>query len=219
MMDPIRNQKGIALVTTLMLLVLGLGVVAILFRLTARETKLAVLEQGYAAALDAAKAGADDFIVYVQNCIALQVNNGVYTSCGNPSLPNGQIPAGFGTNPFGTSRANGECLSVKLLYSTSAWGTGANQQTWTNNACGTQADSKDPTTFTNADLTLTLKNGNTPYTVNVKVIDNYVSFATGATGMYNCTNGCYYYTVISRAQAAGSSEYAEIYFVYRYDSQ
>ena len=83
----------------------------------------------------------------------------------------------------------------------------------------TQADSKDPTTFTNADLTLTLKNGNTPYTVNVKVIDNYVSFATGATGMYNCTNGCYYYTVISRVQAAGSSEYAEIYFVYRYDSQ
>ena len=62
MINPIQNQKGIALIATLMLLVLGFAVVAILFRLSTQETKLARLEQGYTTALDAAKAGADLFI-------------------------------------------------------------------------------------------------------------------------------------------------------------
>ena len=69
MINPIRNQKGIALVVTLMLLVLGFAIVAILFRLATQETKLAGLEQGYTTALDAAKAGTDLFIDMIANWV------------------------------------------------------------------------------------------------------------------------------------------------------
>ena len=71
MKNPIQNQKGIALIATLMLLVLGFAVVAILFRLSTQETKLARLEQGYTTALDAAKGATDLFIFTVQNGSAL----------------------------------------------------------------------------------------------------------------------------------------------------
>ena len=87
MINPIRNQKGIALVATLMLLVLGFAVVATLFRLSTQETKLARLEQGYTTALDAAKAGTDLFIYMVQNQVFIP-----------------PVPAGAGAStPFGTS--------------------------------------------------------------------------------------------------------------------
>ena len=43
MKNSIQNQKGIALITTLMLVVLGFGVVAIMLRLSTQETKLARL--------------------------------------------------------------------------------------------------------------------------------------------------------------------------------
>jgi Tfp pilus assembly protein PilX len=220
MKSSIRNQKGIALITTMMLLVLAIGVVAILFRLSTRETKLAVLEQGYTVALDAAKAGADDFMVYVQNCINTVVQNGgSVTTCNNPSPPNNP-PPGFGPTTFGTSRANGACLTVKLLNPTVSsptinWSTYSN---WTNNACGTLADAQSTTLpLTNPDLTITLNTGNTPYTVNVKVIDTAFSTATGNNQQYYCQKGCFYYTVIAQAQAAGSNQYAEVYFVYRFD--
>ncbi len=191
-MNPIRNQKGIALVATLLLVVLGFGVVAILFRLATQETKLARLEQGYTAALDAAKSGADLFIYMVQN-----------------ATPNPPVPGGLGANtPFGTSYLAGKCLNVKMCNSTSNWTTNA---AWPGCPSQANATSTDPTVGT--DVTLTLTNGAIPYNVYVKVIDNYLTQGTGAAP---CQNGCYYYTVLTRAQTPGSGEYAEILFVYRY---
>ncbi len=200
MINPIRNQKGIALIVTLMLLVLGFAVVAILFRLTTQETKLARLEQGYTTALDAAKAGADVFIDMVQNVGY------------NPALPNNSYsgPA----YPFGRSVLNGTCLQMKMTtYPSSAWATAA----WTAAGCPAQnnATSIYPTGSTDltqyyADTTLTLGN----YTVYIKLIDTWFTNGTG-TGT-PCPNGCNYYTVISRAQAPNSSEHADIQFVYRY---
>jgi Tfp pilus assembly protein PilX len=188
MMSSIRNQKGIALISTLLLVVLGFGVVAIMFRLSTQSSKLAGLEQGYAASLDAAKSGADLFIYMVQN--------GTY----NP--PN----ASFGTS-------SGKCLGVKMFNTTSSWQASAN---WT--GCASAVSTTYPSAISSdpqdhPDLTLNLTNGSIQYTVNVKVIDNYASSATLTTP---CYNGCYYYTVISRAQPVGSKESAEIYFVYRY---
>jgi Tfp pilus assembly protein PilX len=201
MKNPIRNQKGIALIATLMLLVLALGVVAILFRLVTQETKLTRLEQSYTAALDSAKGGADLFIDMIQR--------------GNPSTP---APA-FGTNP------NPNCLNVKMSNAT----TDSTGKTWDQQAgwagCPyslTQATSTDPTVGT--DVTLTLNSGlapnsgGVPCTVYIKVIDTYQSAALhGANNPNNCYDGCYYYTVISRAQPTGSTQYAEVFFVYRYD--
>jgi Tfp pilus assembly protein PilX len=197
MINSTRNQKGIALVATLILLVLGVGVVAILFRLSTQETKLARLEQGYTAALDAAKGGVDLFMYLVQN------------GAHNPPVPSG---SGSST-PFGTSPLGGQCLQVKMGNSTLNWSTNAN---WNSSTCGsqTQATSTNPTQ--SPDVTLSLVNGAITYTVNVKVIDNYLSSAVS--GSQTCPNGCYYYTVLSRAQPQGSNpgEYAEIFFVYRY---
>jgi Tfp pilus assembly protein PilX len=196
MINPIRNQKGIALIVTLMLLVLGFALVATLLRLSTQETKLAGLEQGYTSALDAAKAGTDLFIEQVQQCEA----------SGNP------LPA---NPPFGgTYLVNGTCLNIKMSQQTSSWtGTAG----WSG-GCPTQAQaiSPFPTDSTTAnyysDATLPLGN----YTVYLKVIDNYQS---GPNPSYPpCQNGCYYYTVLARAQATqGSNEHADIQFVYRFD--
>ena len=106
MTHSIRNQKGIALVATLMMLVLGFAVVAILFRLTTQETKLARLEQGYTTALEAAKAGTDLFIYMLENGISR--------------------PPGSGTStPFGVPSNNVACLPIKLANTTTNWSTAA----------------------------------------------------------------------------------------------
>jgi len=190
MINTIRNEKGIALVSTLLLLVLGLGIVAIMFRLSTQSSKLAGLEQGYTASLDAAKSGADLFIYLVQN--------------GNANPPSSGAPS----PPFGTSYQNGKCLNVKMYNSTSTWSSNAN---WTGCPSATDATSTSPAV--GPDVTLSLANGPIPYTVNVKLIDTYMSAGTLS---QPCYNGCYYYTVISQAQAQGSNEYAEVFFVYRY---
>ena len=97
---------------------------------------------------------------------------------------------------------------MKMANSTSSWSSTSGWSTAP--ACPTQtnAASTDPTVST--DITLTLSNN---YTVDVKVIDN---FLTQATGLAPCQNGCYYYTVLSKALAPNSGENAEISFVYRY---
>lgn len=192
MEHPLRNEKGIALVTTLMLLVLGFMVVMTLLRLVTAETKISRLEQTYTTALDASKAGTDLFIFLVQN--------------GLSSPPN----PGAGTNPFGSSSYSGHCLHVKMNNVTSSWYT---QSEWTSNACpgsaSGQATSPDPTV--QPDLTLTLSN----YTVNLKLVDTTL---TAATSSGTCSsNGCWFYTVNVRAQAPGTNEHSDITFVYEYE--
>jgi Tfp pilus assembly protein PilX len=190
MTNPIRNQKGIALVATLMLLVLGFAVVAMLFRLSTQETKLARLEQGYSTALDAAKAGTDLFIYMVQNQVQVPP------------------PVGAGT-PFGTSMNAGRCLQIKMGNATSSWSGTAGWNTAP--ACPSQANATSTDPAVSPDITLTLSN----YTVSVKVIDNYPSAKTASPPCD--TNGCYYYTVVARAVAPDSNEHSDVLFVYRYD--
>jgi len=186
MIKTIQNQKGIALVATLMMLVLGFAIVAIMFRLSTQETKLARLEQGYTTALDAAKAGTDLFIYMVQN----GVNSPPSASFGTPS------------NQF--------CFAIKMNNPANNWsGSSFQGQTWNSYGCPTQANATNADPTVNPDITLTLSN----YTVDVKVIDNWL---TQATGSAPCQNGCYYYTVLSKALAPNSGENAEILFVYRY---
>jgi Tfp pilus assembly protein PilX len=195
--NPIRDQKGIALIATLMMLVLALGVVAIMFGLATQETKLTRLEQSYTTTLDAAKGGADVFIAMVQR---------------NDFSPPQPGNNGGKVNAFGTS-TNGNCLTYKLSNLTSQWAGSGN--------CPATASTTDPTA--SPDITLTLNSGlgsnsgAVPCTVNVKVIDTSKIVGQSQTGQ-PCYYGCYYYTVISRAwPTAGSSQYAEVFFVYRYD--
>lgn len=189
MKNPIQNQKGIALIATLMLVVLGFAVVAILFRLSTQETKLARLEQGYTTALDAAKGATDFFIFTVQNGSALLT----------PPAP-----------PFGATFNQINCLKAKMTSATSAWNGAGCQQTLTTTA--PSAISSDPTD--SPDITFQLMTPSA-YTVNVKVIDTTMTPA--ANPNTPCFNGCYYYTVVARAISPDSTEHADIFFVYRYD--
>ena len=165
MINPVQNQKGIALIATLMPMVLGFAIVAILFRLSTQETKLARLEQGYTTALNAAKAGTDLFIYMVQN--------GVYSP---PSAPFGQL-------------ANPSYFAIKMQNAANN-----PLNNWQNKGCPSQANAtspfpSDPTDVVGyyQDITLTLSN----YTVYIKVIDNWYTAATSVLGPCQ-VNGCNY---------------------------
>jgi hypothetical protein len=91
----VQNEKGVALLTTLMLMVLGFGVVTTLLYMVTQGTKITRLEQEYATALDAAKGGADMIINMMQNEL-----------WGPPDLA-------------GAVGANAACLEQKLTQQTS----------------------------------------------------------------------------------------------------
>ncbi|MCE5333988.1 MAG: hypothetical protein LLG06_05310 [Desulfobacteraceae bacterium] len=139
----LNNEKGIALITTLMFVALGFSIIAILLRMVTVETKMARLEQSYSIALDGAKGGADMFIFLVQNGLTA------------PPSP------GIGT---GTAVNSGHCFHVKLNYPTASW---VSQSEWTTYACPTQAVATDPDPTAQPDFTMTLSN----HTVSVKIID------------------------------------------------
>lgn len=188
MKNTIKDQKGIALITTLMLLVLAFAVVAILFRLATRETQLARLEQSYATALDAAKSGADLFMFVVQN--------GLYA-------PSAQAL------PFNASFNNVACLRTKMG---NAPGDNPPGTVWTTAGCPSSAVDSNATD--SPDITVALNN----YTVSVKVIDTFVdNTKSGITTPGQCNNGCTYYTVLSTAVSPVGGQRADISFVYRYD--
>lgn len=189
MKHPLNNEKGIALITTLMFVALGFSIIAILLRMVTVETKMARLEQSYSIALDGAKGGADMFIFLVQNGLTA------------PPTP------GIGT---GTAVNSGHCLHVKLNYPTSSWAT---QSEWTTYACPTASTAIDPDPTNQPDFTLSLSN----HTVSVKIIDTIQTQPTSLAPPAPCQNGCSYYTVNVRSQAAGTKERADITFVYRYD--
>jgi Tfp pilus assembly protein PilX len=189
MRNTLNNEKGIALITTLMFLGLGFAVVAILLRLVTAETKMARLEQSYSVALDAAKGGADEFMFLIQN---------------NQDRP----PDGFGT-----AAHSGWCFKVKKSTASTNWLTNSD---WTANSCTNdlaRATSPDPTV--EPDFTMALSN----YTVYVKVIDTTLTEKAGAAGEACADNGCAYYTVNVRAVSPNSNERAEVSFVFRYDRE
>ena len=201
MTKPLCNQKGLALLTTMVLLVLGFAVVAILLRLTTRQTQIAGFEQGYTSALNAARAGTDMFITYAQNCT---------NSYNNTSKPCGGLPPAFGT-----SNVN-NCLTIKLNNPTFS-SSGANQLNWTTlslwstyGCSGTLQQVTDSNPADHPDMTLDWKN----YTISVKVIDTYE--AGDAASGTPCSDGCYYYTAVARAQSNDSPEHVDVQFIYRY---
>jgi hypothetical protein len=63
----LKNEKGIALVTALIMMVLGFAVVVTLLLMVTQGTKITGIEQRYAVALDASKGGADFIINMIRN--------------------------------------------------------------------------------------------------------------------------------------------------------
>jgi len=192
-MRALRNEKGLALLSTLMLLVLGFGVVAMLLRLVTAETKLAALEQGYTTALDAGKAGTDMFLFMIQNGTA------------NPP------------NQIGASNAsNVACVDQKMYNPKSSWTTAVCPDQSPNpdptNCPSPTATCADPTI--SPDVTMTLSN----CTVYLKIVDTTETAPVAPPNPSDLChpNGCYYYTVNVRSIASGTNERADITFVYRF---
>jgi Tfp pilus assembly protein PilX len=93
----LRNEKGIALVTTLMLMVLGFALVATLMVLVTQGTKLSGIEQRYTAALEASKGGTEMIIDMIRNSTFAPP-----AAVGNATSPSG-------------------CLQQKMTLATSGW--------------------------------------------------------------------------------------------------
>ena len=190
MIRVLKNEKGIALITTLLLLVLGFAVVVTLLRLVTAETKMSRMEQSYQTALDTAKGGADLFISMKQQ----------YTG------------SGVFQQPLGSNPVSPLCLQVKLNNPTASWDANWPGGVGCPTVASGNATNADPTQH--ADITLSLSN----YNVSIKVIDTWFSSATNCGSNCPCNNGCYYYTVSVRSVAPDSNENANIYFIYRYDN-
>ena len=121
----VHNEKGVALLTTLMLMVLGFGVVTTLLYMVTQGTKTTRLEQEYATALDAAKGGADIIINMMENELFSA-----------PTMAS-------------TVSSNASCLEEKLSNPTTDDNSSAN---WP--SCTGQPTSSDPKTDPDLTLTL-----------------------------------------------------------------
>lgn len=191
MKDSIHNEKGIALLTTMMLMVLGFGVVATLLYMVTYGTKATSIEQKYATALDAAKGGADFLINMMQNELY-----------GPPGLGGVVV-----------SSTSSLCMQQKLTQATTESNPSTN---WPKSICcpdnSTQAAeycttvSKyntsivDPRPKILPDLTLAVGGGQ----VYVKIINTKI------------TNNDFFYTVSVRADSPTESRepHAELFFLY-----
>lgn len=121
----IQDNKGFALLTTLMLMVLGFGIVVTLLYMITQSTKTTRLGQKYAVALDAAKGGADIIIHMMENELFSP-----------PTLA-------------GAVGINADCLEEKLTQSTLGDNATSN---WP--SCDDQATTSDPKTAPDLTLTL-----------------------------------------------------------------
>lgn len=192
-----NNEKGIALITTLILMVLGFAVVATLLSLVTTSTKLAGLEQRYATTLDAAKGGADLIIQMINQ--------------DSPTAPIVRVN-GVDTPIAGaTNVSEQQCLKWKMTHATTDWDAAH---------CSDLAAAKapfptaiDPDQY-NADLEF----GLSTYNVYLKIIDTTGTDPVAcASPPCPCENGCWFYTVNVRAQVPHGHEHADIDFVYRID--
>ncbi|GAM07848.1 hypothetical protein OR1_00117 [Geobacter sp. OR-1] len=152
-MKPIRNQKGMALVTSLMLTLISLTIVMFLMYLITSGVQLSGANKRYKTSLEASYGGVE--------IIAKDVMPQLFA---NISSPSAAISAGgFGTAfnfPATTDATANACLHKKLTSPSSSWGT-----------CSSTTDPK-----TSPDMRLTLNSTTSdPYTLYSKIVDTVCS--------------------------------------------
>lgn len=123
-----HKEEGFALLTTLMLMVLGFGIVSTLLYMITQSTKTTRLGQAYTTALDAAKGGAD--------LIINMMENELFTP---PSFAGAKL------------EVSPDCLEEKLTQATLGDNGTANWR-----SCSDNSTNWDP--VTHPDLTVTLAN-------------------------------------------------------------
>ncbi len=141
-MKILRNERGMALVTSLILMMIALAITMAILYMVVWQTKLSGAHKRYRTAIEASQGGVEIF--------AKQIIPQVFTN----------FTSGMGTQfNFVWNGGNLACFSYKLNNATAKWGT----------ICGSDPARYDATQ--NWDVTFTLPGTNANYNVYAKIVD------------------------------------------------
>lgn len=144
-MKILKNERGIALVTALLLTLIALAITMALLYMVTWQTRLSAAHKRYKTAIEASHGGAEIF--------AKQIIPPIFANITGVKLTN-QFP-GISLVP-----ASGQCLQAKLNNTSSGWSA----------SCGTDSAPFDPTA--NPDVRLTLQGvNNSNFNVFAKIVD------------------------------------------------
>jgi Flp pilus assembly pilin Flp len=146
MMKYLKNEQGIALVTSLLLTLIALAMIMTMLYMITWQTKLSGANKRYKSALEASQGGAEIF--------AKQVIPYVFTNrtTSGFSFPGTGIAFSAGSSP---------CFNYKLNNPTATWGT----------KCSPDTSPFDPTYKPDITLTLQGSQANQNYNVYSKIVD------------------------------------------------
>jgi hypothetical protein len=171
-MNIINNEKGIALVTALMLTLISLAVVTTLMYFVTAGIKVSAANKRYKNVVESAYGGVslavNEFIPSLNNAIFGEYNTDVAT-----------LLAKYGTGSIDLALPSGACLRQKLDNASADWGT-----------CSKSLDPKD-----NPDMTFVLKSNLTGHTsdagfrVYTKIVDTPVKGNTDKADNPNLSKG------------------------------
>lgn len=108
-----QNEKGIVLVTTLMLTLLGLGIILCLLYMVTGSTKMSGMNKRYKTTLEATYGGAE---IMVKDMIPFILRN--YSS---HTLASTFVDSDTGFGKLSPTISSMTCLQQKIKYATSAW--------------------------------------------------------------------------------------------------
>jgi hypothetical protein len=141
-MKILRNERGVALITSLLLMLISLAIVMALLYMINQGIRSSAAAKNYKNALDASYGGAE-----------------VVTKQVIPQLLSGSLPTFLST-----AVANSDCLSKKLLNAPSGWDTACG-------APGTPARTLDPTNVPDVTFLLKSQDNQPDFKVYAKIVD------------------------------------------------
>jgi hypothetical protein len=113
MMRTLTNERGVALVTSLLLTLISLAIVLVALYFITQQTQLSAASKRYKSSLEAAHGGVE---VFTKDIIPQLFNN-----------PSG-VPALFNNIALVQGQLSSSCLSDKVKKSTADWGCGASNK-------------------------------------------------------------------------------------------
>ena len=154
-MNSLRNEKGIALVTSLMLTLISLTIILSLLYLVNERTRVSASQKRYLSSLDAGYGGVYfNTMELLPRLITNSVDKTLTTTVLNSVT--GSYPGGLDIEfPSGSA-----CLQSKLGETTGAW-----------TGCGSNSTATDPKVAPDITMTLSGQSGQSGYNVYTKIID------------------------------------------------
>lgn len=151
-----KNNKGVALVISLMMTLLALIIIMALLYMVTASSKQSGAVRRYHNSLEAAYGGNDVFVRDLLPQLLMNINNPVMSQAIISQFP----------QSYNMQVANDACLKVKLLQPTSQWALSA--------ACGGQLDQTiKPASQPDMQFDMPAVSGS-PYTVYTKIVDTAV---------------------------------------------